>query len=304
MATIRHVLAAVDLAQDVPLSLTAAQEIAAVSHARLTVLHASKSAVDDAHRTALLGQLSDLVAAHGAARPATDLVVHAGDPAREVVSFAAAHDVDLVVIGQRPRGTLQRLFFESVGEAVVARASSPVLVVPALGPGAAPPAVWLPSRILCAVDLSDGSSATLATAAAFARSTRAALSVLHVVESWYEPDAPTDPLDEFSLQGRSAASARERLALLVDPFRGDGLNVQLLVSFGVAPLEIVHAVARAGADVLVTGSHPRRRLGEVVPSRIARYLLGDPPCSLLLAGPQRARMTTRERPVLEVVSRH
>ena len=52
-----------------------------------------------------------------------------GVPAAEIVAFAADHDVDLIVMASHGRAGFSRLIMGSVAEAVLRKASCPVLVV-------------------------------------------------------------------------------------------------------------------------------------------------------------------------------
>lgn len=52
-----------------------------------------------------------------------------GQPAKEIVAYAAEHDVDAVVMGSHGRRGLDRMLLGSVAERVVRRASVPVTVV-------------------------------------------------------------------------------------------------------------------------------------------------------------------------------
>lgn len=57
----------------------------------------------------------------------TDFVF--GKPSREIVEFAANHDVDLIVVGSHGRGRLGRVLLGSVAQRVLQRATVPVTVV-------------------------------------------------------------------------------------------------------------------------------------------------------------------------------
>ena len=57
------------------------------------------------------------------------LEVLAGDPADEIVAYADNHDVDLIVVGSRGRGTVASTLLGSVSHAVLHEARRPVLVV-------------------------------------------------------------------------------------------------------------------------------------------------------------------------------
>ncbi|MEZ5293304.1 MAG: universal stress protein [Vicinamibacterales bacterium] len=56
-----------------------------------------------------------------------------GAPAAAIVTYAAAHDVDLIVMGTHGRGAVAHLLIGSVAERVVRRAPCPVLTIPRRG---------------------------------------------------------------------------------------------------------------------------------------------------------------------------
>ena len=57
----------------------------------------------------------------------------AGNPADEIVRYAAGHEIDVVVLGTHGRTGVSRLLLGSVAERVLCTAPCPVLVVPARG---------------------------------------------------------------------------------------------------------------------------------------------------------------------------
>lgn len=52
-----------------------------------------------------------------------------GDPSREIVDYAAEHDVDQIVVGSHGRSPMSRILLGSVAEAVTRRAPVPVTIV-------------------------------------------------------------------------------------------------------------------------------------------------------------------------------
>lgn len=290
MAAVRHILVAVDLSNHSPLALTKALSLAMSCHARLTVIHASPSAVDEAHRQELRARLSDLVGTEAPALLGTRLVVLAGDPSRAICEYARANDVDLIVVGRHHHSALLRFMFESAGEIVTRDAACPVLAVvepqePSLARRGHTP------KILCAVGLDDSSGATLALASEVAQQTRAPLAVLHVIEEWNWPEirpAVDDGEDgeEMPPLGRQMRrAARERLAALVSAHVSPAVPVHMLVSFGVPSLEIARLASEGDVSLVVVGAHSSRFLGHTVLGSTARCLLDEPPCSVLLARP-------------------
>jgi nucleotide-binding universal stress UspA family protein len=59
----------------------------------------------------------------------TDYVVELGDPAERLLEIADQRDADLIVVGSRERGFLERLLGRSVDESVARRAERDVLLV-------------------------------------------------------------------------------------------------------------------------------------------------------------------------------
>jgi len=59
-----------------------------------------------------------------------DTVEEVGDPANQLAAFAEAKEADLLVIGQRGAGLVERIMVGSVADRLVHISSVPVLVVP------------------------------------------------------------------------------------------------------------------------------------------------------------------------------
>jgi nucleotide-binding universal stress UspA family protein len=60
---------------------------------------------------------------------ASTLVAH-GEPVAVLSALAEAEDVDMLIVGTRPRGSLTRAILGSVSAELLSRCSKPVLVVP------------------------------------------------------------------------------------------------------------------------------------------------------------------------------
>ena len=59
-----------------------------------------------------------------------ETVEEVGDPANQLAAFAEAKDADLLVIGQRGAGLVERIMVGSVADRLVHIAHTPVMVVP------------------------------------------------------------------------------------------------------------------------------------------------------------------------------
>jgi len=209
---------------------------AARTGARLTLLHAVDPLLAEA-ASATHVAADDLRDTHAelrafAGRPGVDLpawapaaaiAVTVGEPWREIVTVAAVHEADLIVMGTQGLGGVRLLAFGSTAEHVMRATSVPVLAVP---PAAAQRFLIEPDgphvevgTVLAAIDFDAGSNALPATGAAIAdelaRTTaRAALDSLAVrLDTLY-------PIDTAVVTGRSAEALTALAAI-----RGAGLLI-------------------------------------------------------------------------------
>jgi nucleotide-binding universal stress UspA family protein len=122
--TARHILVATDLSDNAAAALAVGVTTARALGARLHLLHVFTSVDDDATRL-----LADAAAKAGS--EVSVVATSAGDPAREILRYAARQAIDLIVIGTHGRTGVTRVLLGSVAERVVRGAHCPVLVVPA-----------------------------------------------------------------------------------------------------------------------------------------------------------------------------
>lgn len=122
------------------------------------------------------------------------------------------------------------------------------------------------TKVLVGTDFSDGASRALERAVDVARRYGATLHLVHV---WELPHVATslviDPGFEWHTPVEQAA--RAQLDALVERLRASRVEVSSTLLGGVAWEQIVEAIAPAGADLVVVGTHGR--------SGIRRALLGS-----------------------------
>ena len=135
--TIDRVLFAADLSKACEPALRCAASVASRFHAQLYLLHvvpagtdasgarARPNGVTDERRA--LAAMSQLRAKLIGAHEDSMLAVLSGDPAERILRKAQDIRADLIVMGGSPRGDTRR---SAVTDAVVRRASCPVLTVP------------------------------------------------------------------------------------------------------------------------------------------------------------------------------
>lgn len=210
------------------------------------------------------GEAVDRVAEMAA--PETNVVteVRRGVPAETIRSYAADHDVDIVVMGTHGRTGLKRYFIGSVAEEVVRTADAPVLTVRRQ---TEEPAATDVSRVLVPTDGSDASMAAVDHAIDVAATYDATLHTLYVVDqralAAYYDTGPMigDLIDNLTSVGENATEAvRERAS-------EREVAVETTVLQGIPPAAIDEYVEENEIDLVVMGTHGR--------TGVERYLLGS-----------------------------
>jgi nucleotide-binding universal stress UspA family protein len=217
-----------------------------------------------------------------------------GRVADAIVEEAESSKVDLIVLGSRGRDALKSALLGSVSAEVVDRAPCPVIV--ARGPA------------LRKVILADDGSETAAAGARFIGASPA-LSDLEVrVVSVVDAPFPSMLIGSDAAMGTYAAVqayydslpalrettakiARERAGALV----GAGLVATSEIREGDAAGELIAAAAEAHADCIVIGSHGRTGLTRLFLGSVARAVLFNAPCSVLIVRGAKVAAGPRER---------
>jgi nucleotide-binding universal stress UspA family protein len=108
-----------------------------------------------------------------------EIVVRAGDAAKEIRHEAERLPADLLIVGTHGRSGFERLFLGSVTEKLLRSTRVPVLTIP---PTVREPGSPLLKTILCPMDFSAASLRALEYALSLAQEADARLIVLHVIE--------------------------------------------------------------------------------------------------------------------------
>lgn len=137
-------------------------------------------------------------------------------------------------------------------------------------------------HILCATDLLSTPRATLATATALAKSTGAALTILHVLGPVIVP--PEQYLDAVTMdrvQKRAREWAVKALQKLSARTSRDGIRTTLLVRDGEPAEQIVRAGRATKAGLIVMGTHGRKGLTRLFLGSVAQRVVGLASCPVV-----------------------
>ena len=150
----RVVLFATDLSALSDWVGTVARDTAHGLGAALHVVHVVPPVTDPGDSASRLAGVASSLAEGGRVRSA----VLFGRVAREIVDYARAHDIGLIVVGTHGRTGVSRVLLGSVAEGVVRLAPCPVLTVPApvpAGEAAESAGAELHRCVVCARDTDD-----------------------------------------------------------------------------------------------------------------------------------------------------
>lgn len=170
-----------------------------------------------------------------------------------ILSYAAASEADLIVMGTHGRKGLRHLVLGSTAEEVVRRAPCPVLTA---REGTAPPAGI--SRMLVPIDFSAPAAAALTYAGGLAGVYGAALALLFVAEDRRVPVFSDTGLPNFALlrmDPEIVGHTEEALQQLYAETVAADVPATFHVRVGHPAEEIAAFVRDPGADLVVMGTH-------------------------------------------------
>ena len=216
-----------------------------------------------------------------------DTGVSYGGAVEGILLEADIRHADLILIATHGRSGLGRWVYGSIAEAVLARATVPVLLVRAWDqpPGAAP--FGDQPRILVPLDGSPFAEEALPAALSMARALKGRLVLLHAVSP-----AETTALPEQGLLGVQAtaaereAAAHQYLVGLLGSLAGERVQAQPVVRAGLPAGAIAEVVREYGVTLVAMATHGRTGLPRLVMGSVADTVLRRSNLPLLLVRPQ------------------
>lgn len=199
---------------------------------------------------------------------------------RAILERAETDRVDLIVLGTHGRSGFERWVLGSVAERVLRTSKVPVLTVPPRATGADAPEAGSFQRIVCPVDFGVMSGRALEMAASLAAPTRAALTVVHIVDLTVDAsDTGQGEATEYR-RTRFDRGRQELLEMIPDHIR-QRHAVTELVLVGRPYREIVRLADEQQADLIVMGVQGRGAADLLFFGSTANHVVRQAACPVL-----------------------
>jgi len=212
-----------------------------------------------------------------------DIAVRTGDAADAIADEVTERQVGLIAMSTHGRSGPGRWLFGSVADAVLRRATVPVLLIPAHCAR-----LWVPGgarRIVVPLDGSPLAEAALEPAVALARHFGAGLVLLRVVAIFYEPFAGEAaayvPIDTDA----ELAEARSYLDGIAAPLRAGGLTVTTRAELGIPAATIAAVANEEDAMLVAQATHGRGGIGRMALGSVATGTIQRADVPILLVRP-------------------
>ncbi len=193
-----------------------------------------------------------------------------GEPFDKIVFVADDENCDLIIMGRRGTHRLEREFMGSVTARVIGYTRKDVLVVPA-------DAKLTRKNILLATDGSPSCEAAVDRAIELAKEHSAALTAVSVVYTNDEYLVLAPGVVE-GLIGK----AKDKLATIAQKGKEAGVDISVIVKEGEA-YEAITSLAQANnVDLIIMGSHGRKKLQSLLMGSVTERTIGYAECPVLV----------------------
>jgi nucleotide-binding universal stress UspA family protein len=202
-------------------------------------------------------------------------VVQEGIATDQILSFAKAQAVDLIVMGTHGLRGVDRLMLGSVTERVLRKAPCPVLAVRKpthdfVSPEGKSDPINLKRIVLC-MDFSDHAHHALNYGLSFAKEYNAELTLLHVLD--HPPSHASPP--------GATAKARKQLKGSVPPRAGAPSLVKFQVRVGKPYQQIIELALKTQTDLVIMGARGRGSLHSALFGSTTYRVIQLGPCPVL-----------------------
>ena len=212
---------------------------------------------------------TDQVAVARAWRRASDVV-------GAVLDYADTVEAELIVLGTHGRRGLQRFLLGSVAEAIVRRASVPVLTV--REHARVPEAI---QHILVPTDFSEDARMALREAARWAAHFRARLTLLHVLAPAVIPVSVTEVAAVYEVVPGLQERIQEELTRWIEAEVPESVSSDVRIEEGPVDLTILEQARQEQADLIVMATHGRSGVARWLLGSVTERVLRQAPCPVL-----------------------
>lgn len=214
-----------------------------------------------------------------------------GEPNKEIVRFTRGVKADLIVMGTRGHGLIDRILIGSTTLKVLRESSAPVLTVKKRDEegGIDIRNILVPldinekadSALSYAIDLADKINANISVVYAFRLDTYAALEI--------PPNALANLIDElltFSSTELTKRVEEIKLKLRIGNKEIDKLELNTEVIRGISPsMSIVEYANSKKMDLIVMNTHGRKGIKRLILGSVAERVIQESPCAVLTLRP-------------------
>lgn len=193
-----------------------------------------------------------------------------GLPHEAITDFAESENCDLIVLGCKGQGFLERLLVGSVTRRVIGFTRRDVMVVPLNGELA-----W--NSIMLATDGSENSQPAGNRALELAQAYGAELKVLSIRELPTRIDG-----NGGELMTELTKSRQQMLAEIQAQAEAIGIKTECVLSQGPPARTIVAKAGELGVNLIIMGSHGRTGLTRLLIGSVTERVIGLAPCPVLV----------------------
>lgn len=204
-----------------------------------------------------------------------EVVVRAGLPADQILSFARERHIDRIVMGTHSPGPIGKMLVGSVAEAVLRRSTTPVCII---GPEVVVPASrdFTTRTILCAVSMHESSGVVAQFAAELAQHHQARLVLQHVIR----------PQDRATvLAGRTLDDVEAELLALTPVELQEKVEIQTIVVPGDPTEELLYQSRAQQADLIVLGAQGASAFAAITRHGVVYKTLAHAHCPVITLSP-------------------
>ncbi|RPH95198.1 MAG: universal stress protein [Calditrichaeota bacterium] len=201
-------------------------------------------------------------------------------PAEEILSFAAEHDIDLIIMGTHGRKAIAHLLLGSVAEKVVHYASCPVLTAHVRSDGSVPASPY--NHVLVPIDFSEQSQRALQFAADFVAE-NGEIDLLHVVEDTIHPAYYSSEGETiFELMPNLREKSLSMLSTIAEQLQEKiPQKVTTTVLEGSIYQEIAAFAQTRGINLIIMGTHGMNAISRLLIGSQASRVIRNAACPVI-----------------------